>query len=180
MKTLITALFGLLLAANVSADHEPDHRYNVRGYVLDENEKPIPDQTVQALLGSKVMGSTRTDDSGYYSIHLHLHNADLARTLTLQAGEQEAEIQVTFDPGDRSSARTHDVNLVGGKLVETGLGRFRVPPLVYAIAGVLVLFVIAFALETRRKKKRRQTLTVQAAAQSPAGKKKRKRKRSRR
>jgi len=180
MKTLITALFGLLLVACVSADHEPDHRYNVLGYVLDENEKPIPDQTVQALSGSSVLGSARTDDSGYYSIHLHLHNADLSRTLTLQVGKQEAEIQVAFDPQDRSSVRTHEANFVGGKLVETGLGRFRVPPLLYAIAGVLYLFVIAFALERRRKKKRRRTLAAQAAAQSPSGKKKRKGKRSRR
>ena len=160
MRHLIAALIALLLVANASADHEPNHRYNVRGYVLDDEEQPIAGLMVQVSSEGKVLSIGRTDDEGFYSVHLHLHNADLSRLLTLQTGKQKAEIRVTFDPRDQTSPRLHDANFVAGKLIEKKLGGFHVSPLAYVALGVFFLIAVAIVLERRRKKKQREALAT--------------------
>ncbi|MFA9420009.1 MAG: carboxypeptidase-like regulatory domain-containing protein, partial [Gammaproteobacteria bacterium] len=101
MRTFILALFaGCLTITNVWAEHEVDHRYNIRGYVLDGSQQGISDQDVRVFDGSSLLKETRTDSSGYYSLHLHLHNADNRKILKLRAGANEAKLRVTFDPED--------------------------------------------------------------------------------
>ena len=154
MRTLILFLvLGCFLFTKVWADHEPDHRYNILGYVLDANQHGIDNLTIQAIDQGKILGTGKTDADGYYSLHLHLHNEDYNRVLELRAGPHKAELRVTFDVGDDSTARVHEANFVDGKFVEGRLGRFRIPSWSYAIGSLLLIIVIAIYLEKRRKKK---------------------------
>ncbi len=154
MRRFILAVFtGCLMITSVWAEHEVDHRYNIRGYVLDENQQGISNQDVRVFNGGSLLGETRTDSAGYYSLHLHRHNADNRQILKLRAGPNEAELRVTFDPADLNTLRIHDANFIGGEYVEGELGRFRVPPWIYPIGGLLALAVIVVFLEKRRKRK---------------------------
>ena len=177
MKTIILVVItGYLVITNVWAEHEVDHRYIIRGYVLDENQRGIGNLNVEVLHDGSLLGSSKTDSGGYFSIHLHLHNTDKGRILNLRAGPYKSELRVTFDPGDISTQRVHEANFVAGKYVEGSLGLFRIPTWLYVIGGLLTLGVIVVILERRRKKKIRQKMEVSAENQ-PAGKRKSKKKR---
>ena len=152
-KFILSVIAGCLLFTNVWADHEADHRYNIRGYVLDTKQNGIKGLTIQAFADGALLGTGKTDPGGYYSLHLHLHDEDYHRTLKLQAGPHEAELKVSFEPGDKTSSRVHEANFVAGKFVEGKLGRFRIPPWSYAVGGLLLIMLIAVLLEKRRKKK---------------------------
>ncbi|MFT5597800.1 MAG: hypothetical protein ACI823_000875 [Chitinophagales bacterium] len=150
---IIFMLFGCLLSTNLWADHEPDHRYNVRGYVLDANQRGTGNLMVQVFSDGEALGSTLTNADGYYSLLLHLHDADYLRVLKLRAGPHEAELKVTFDVSDVTSERIHEANFIDGKYVEGAIGGFRVPSWSYAVGGLLLIILIAIFLEKRRKKK---------------------------
>ncbi len=154
MRTLIYFLIaGSVFFNNVWADHEPDHRYNIRGYVLNAKQEGIDAIPVQAFAQGELLGSSKTDAEGYYSIHLHLHNSDYRRTLKLRAGSNEAELKVTFDVEDDTSARIHEANFVDGKFIEGSLSRFYIPTWSYAVGGLLLFVMSLFYLEKRRKRK---------------------------
>ena len=154
MRAIIVSIIaGSLFFGNARADHEPDHRYNIRGYVLDAGQQGIDNLSVQAYGGGKLLGTSKTNADGYYSMHLHLHDSDYHQILILRAGSQEAELQVTFDRGDKTSARIHEANFIDGKYVEGALDRFHIPTWSYAVGGLLLFMVIMVSLETRRKKK---------------------------
>ncbi len=146
----------LLLVAPVSAEHEVDHRYNIRGYVLDENQRAISNQEILVLDGSNLLAKSSTDSAGYFSLHLHLHNEDRGRKLTLRSGLNAAELRVSFDISDVTTLRVHDANFVGSEYIEGDLGRFRLPGWVYPLGGFIVIAFILVILEKRRKKKIRQ------------------------
>jgi len=176
MKTILLAVFaGCLTITNVWAEHEVDHRYNIRGYVLDENQQGISNLNVQVFYGNSLLENGKTDSGGYYSIHLHLHNSDNRRILKLRAGPYESELRVTFDPGDINTLRVHHANFINGKYVEGPLGRFRIPTWSYAVGGLLALGAFAVILETRRKKKIRQKMVVSSEKRPPGKRKSKKR-----
>lgn len=179
MRILLTMML-CLLASSVQAEHEVDHRYEIRGYLLDENDRGIADQDVIAFDGTNPLARGKTDSSGYYSLHLHLHNEDNGRRLRLRAGLHQADLRVTFDPGDLTTIRVHDANFVGGKFVEGDLGRFRVPGWIYPLVGILIVGIALVSLEKRRKRKilqRKLTSAGSASADSRKTKKKRRKKR---
>jgi hypothetical protein len=154
MRTVIFFIIaGSLFFNNVWADHEPDHRYNIRGFVLNAKQQGIDAITVQVFAQGELLGSSKTDAEGYYSIHLHLHNPDYHRILKLRAGSHEAELRVTFDVEDDTSVRIHEANFVDGKFIEGSLGRFRIPPWSYAVGGLLLFMMTLIYLERRRKRK---------------------------
>jgi len=177
IRLLILMLACLLLPANALAEHEADHRYEVHGYVLDANEKPVPGREVAVFADGGLLANGSTDSDGYYALHLHLHNEDRGRLLNLRAGPDHAEIRVTFDPEDHHTARVHVANLVGGKLVEKELGRWRTPPWIYPLAGFVVLGFLLVTLERRRKRKLRQKHPHAPASRGQRGKKKRRKQR---
>lgn len=179
MRTLILiAVVGNLLVGNAWAEHEADHRYNIKGFVLDENQQGISNLNVQAFDGSSLLATGKTDTDGYYSLHLHLHNEDNHRVLKLRAGPHESELRVSFDPDDKKTLRVHDANFVAGKFIEGGLRRFRIPSWIYAIGGLVVFGFIAAFLESRRKKKLRRKKAA-SGEQHPSGQRKSKKKRGR-
>src|SRR5210317_1292826 len=123
---LIIGLF-CLSAGNARAEHEVDHRYNVKGYILDGNERPVAGIEVLVFDGAKLLSKTSTDSAGYYTLHLHLHNEDNNRLLKIRAGSNNAGLRVKFDPADLNTQRIHEANFVGGKYIEGTLDRFRIP-----------------------------------------------------
>jgi len=150
---ILLMLVGSLLSNNLWADHEPDHLYNVQGFVLDANQRGSRNLTVQVLSKGAVLGSTRTNSEGYYALNLNLHDADYDRILTLRAGPHTEEIRVTFDVSDTASTRIHWANFIDGQYVEGKVGEFQIPPWSYPLAGLILIILIAVALEKRRKKK---------------------------
>lgn len=167
---LTFAIFGQL-----RAEHEADHRYNIRGYLLDASDRGIADQKVLVFDRGKLLASAETDQSGYYSMHLHLHDEDLGRKLTLQAGSSKAQLRVKFDPGDKTTVRRHDANFVAGEFYEGELGRFRVPPWTYAVAGLALFALTLVMLEKRRRAKlRNEAKAIHATGGKAKGKKRRK------
>ena len=176
IKNFIFIVFGgFLLITSALAEHEVDHRYNIRGYVLDENQQAISDLTVQALDGASLLGTSKTDANGYYSLHLHLHDTDNRRILRLRAGPHESDLRVTLIPGDTSTLRVHDANFVAGEYIEGELERFRLPPWIYPVGGFLVLGVIVVLLEKRRKKKLKLKNVEASEHHSPGHRKSKKR-----
>ena len=163
--------------SHVWAEHEVDHRYNIRGYILDKNQQAISNQNVQVFDGSKLLGENKTDSAGFYSLHLHLHNSDKGRKLRLLSGSNEAEIRATFDIDDLSTLREHDANFVGDQFVGEDLDRIRIPPWSYPLAGLIVVGFIAVKLEKRRKRKIREKHALATGKSSPASAHKKKRKR---
>lgn len=163
---LLTLVTVCLMTTHAWAEHTVDHRYNVRGYVLDENRQGLSNQEVRVYDGNSMLEKSTTDASGYYSLHLHLHNPDNGRALILRAGEHEAELRVSFDPEDLNTQRVHEANFVGGEFVEGGLGKFRIPPWAYPVVGFLGLGIIVVFLEKRRKKKIRLKKSKSAETQS--------------
>ena len=166
---ILSVIVGILFFTNVQADHEPDHRYNIRGYVLDGSQQGIDNLTVQVFSEGKQLGSGKTDADGYYSIHLHLHDQDYRRTLKLRAGSMEAELRVTFDRGDNTTARIHEANFVDGKYVEGALNRFHIPNWSYAVGGLVLFMVIMVFLEKHRQKKIRLAKFGAHEKHSPSG-----------
>jgi hypothetical protein len=140
---------GSLFFNNVWADH----RYNIRGYVLNAKQQGIDAIPVQAFAQGELIGSSKTTAEGYYSIQLHLHNSDYRRIVKLRAGSNEAELQVSFDVEDDTSARIHEANFVNGKIVEGSLGRFHIPTWGYAVGGLLLFLTTLIFFKRRRKSK---------------------------
>lgn len=147
---ILFVVAGCLLSTNLFADHQ---RYNVRGYVLNAEERSIDNLTVQVLREGNMIAATQTDADGYYSLHLRLHDADDKRTLKIRAGRHEAELHVKFDAGDTRSVLIHDANFIGEKFVDGAIGRFRIPSWSYAVGTLILIFMIVVFLEKRRKKK---------------------------
>ncbi len=180
MRIIVFSIVWLFAITNAWAEHEVNHRYNIRGYVLDENDRGIDNLDVVVTDGGRLLKRGKTDSAGYYSLHLHLHNTDNRRQLKLRAGSSIAEFRVKFDPSDLATVRVHDANFIAGEFVEGGLRRFRLPPWIYPLAGLFALGFGLVILEKRRKKKIRQkkiaaTKKGMGSGSGKAGKRRKKR-----
>lgn len=156
MFSRMLAVAGVALVAGLPvawALHEIDHRYDVTGFVLDANEQPVVGSPVSIRLANEVIGYQETNAQGYYRIRVHLHDADLGKTLQLKTAAGEATIRVRFAPGDDKTERVHYANIVGGKLVEDPLARQRYPLWLY-VAGALLVIAVAAVIIGRRRARR--------------------------
>jgi len=177
MRFFVVILLTLCLATNNAlAEHEVDHRYTVRGYILDAQEKALADQEVQAYDGASLLARARTDSAGFYSMHLHLHNEDKGKEIRLRTRSGEADIRISFDPADDTTQRVHDANIVGGKLVEGSLNRFRIPSWFYPLAGFFAIGFILVMLEKRRRKKLRHNPSMSGTGKARSVRRGRKKK----
>ncbi|MFQ5936292.1 MAG: hypothetical protein ACE5LB_07790 [Acidiferrobacterales bacterium] len=156
--TSLAVIALLSLQSLALATHEIDHRYDITGFVLDENEKPIAGSPVSIRLGRNIIGYKDTNDQGYYRIRLHLHDADLGKKLLVKTAAGDATIRVTLTPGDRKTDRIHYANFVGGKLVEARLSRLRYSPWLYGAVAALIATPAAIMVGrwNRRRTRRRQ------------------------
>lgn len=141
---------------NAFGEHEADHRYTLNGYVLNEDQSPIASTTV-IISANGTGGRGTTDGDGYYSVRLHLHDADLGRKIRIKTEFGEGVVRADFDPSDSTTARVHRVDIVGGQLIEeqsdTG---GKVPAWVFYVFGLSIFIIVATSLgkPIRRLKKR--------------------------
>jgi len=170
---LLTALAVTSIPAQ--ALHELDHRYDVTGYVLDAQRRPVAGTPITVRMGSEVLGSGRTDSSGHYRIRLHLHDSDRGRDLVLKTPEHQGTIRVTLTPGDTSTQRIHHANFIGGELEEGALDGPGGLPVGWLIAAALALLLVAgAALQRHRRRLARRRQRAQARAAGSGGKSSRK------
>ncbi len=170
IEIFIIALLLLLFATTVAAEHEADHRYDVRGYVLDAKKNPRSGVPVTILMDDKTIGSGRTDSKGYYSVRLHLHDSDIGRSLIVRAGNAQADIRMQAKHGDQATARLHHVNFVGSEIAEEKLSAGSVPTWAYVAAAPVVLWGVVYVTGATRRRIRRAK-KIQASAKSTQRKK---------
>ena len=91
--------------------------------------------------------------------------------LKLRADPYEAELRVSFDAKDLNTLRIHEANFIGGEYIEGKLSRFRIPPWIYPLGGLLALAVVVVFLEKRRKKKIKQK-KAESIEKAPTGSRK--------
>lgn len=182
---MLAGALALMPVTLVYSLHEIDHRYDVTGFVLDADERPLAGVPVVAHMGGERMGSGRSDSSGRFRFRMHLHDSDVGREIHLKTPDHEGTVRVTLTPGDASTQRIHHVNFVGGRLVEgelPGRGGISMSALGAIGAGVLLVGGVAGAERMRRLRRRRERAARQAESPRPAkapARRKRKRKRRR-
>jgi hypothetical protein len=168
----------MMFAAPAVAEHENDHRYDVKGYVLSVDKRPLDDVPVAVLKDGQLIGSGRTNGEGSYAIRVHLHDSDIGATLTVRADKHQASIRMQAEHGNQTTARVHHVNFVGGVVSEKELFGSTVPTWVYLVAAPFVLWAVVYFGEMIRRKIRKLQL-AKAPAQPGQQKKGRKGKRKR-
>jgi len=100
----------LLASVPVWAEHTPEHRFTISGYVYDDSGKPVPGPVVIKDAKGEVLGTTDAGSSGYYSIQLHLHDTNVGNTLTFITDAGKKDLIVKFNPNDKTTERTAELN----------------------------------------------------------------------
>jgi len=170
LSAILVTILLVALTPVALAEHEANHRYTVSGYILNKDESPI--SSTRVLINANGFGARGTTDSdGYYSLRLHLHDSDLGRKLLIKTDYGEGTVNATFDPGDRSSARVHYVNIIGGQLVEGRLdGGGKVPAWVYYVLGLsLLIFVVSVLRKYVKRLKKRLHPKVKPGSKKKSG-----------
>ena len=145
-------VFGFLsIPSHLFATHEADHRFTVEGFVCNKDGKASPQIEVLVKDTRITLGQTvKTDSDGYYKVTLHLHNDNLGDPLLVEAGPEQKEFKVQFDPKDLETERHLRVDFGSG--CERDLG----PPLwlVYGFAGVVAVIGGLIGLKIFKKRNR--------------------------
>lgn len=98
-----------------SATHEADHRFMVEGYVCDQDGKGLPNTDVLVKDTRISYGQVvKTDGDGYYKAMFHLHNDNAGDPLLVEAGAEQKNLKVEFDPKDLESERKIRVDFGSG------------------------------------------------------------------
>lgn len=101
----------VLLAPSLGqAEHTPEHRFTIYGYVYDETGTPRPGPIVIKDTSGNILGTTATSSSGYYQVRLHLHSSDLGEKLVVRSEAGQKELTVQFDPNNKTAERKAEVN----------------------------------------------------------------------
>ncbi len=167
----------LVFAAAAVAEHEADHRYDVQGYVLGADKRPLDGVSVAIHKDDRLIGSSRTDSEGFYAIRLHLHDSDIGDAIAVRAGKHQALVRMQAEHGNQMNARVHRVNFVGSEVSEKNLSGNSVPAWVYLVAAPFVLWAAVYFTGLIRRRVRK--LRLANAPAQPGREKKRTGKRRR-
>ena len=184
--TLLYALFALtlLFTGSASAEHEANHRFSVRGYVLDAAGQPIAGERVTLNLDGRTAASSHTNEDGFYVINLHIHDTEIGREMVLHAGDAVGRFRMRGEPGDKQTERLQWASFVGGEFREDAAGRIQIPGWAWVLVGVAGVVVVVFGgLRVQRVMARRRRRASAAAAPgtpAPATAKRRKSRKKRR
>ena len=108
-----------LAAAPALAEHEPQYRYTVLGYVKDAAGKPrkgVGLEVVRQKTGFAYVGET--DASGLYVIVTRLADENRSERLLVRAGPASLMIAARFDPADHVTERGTQVDFSGSRVTE--------------------------------------------------------------
>ncbi len=144
-------------SSEVFATHENDHRFIVEGHITDSNGNGIPNTKV--LVRAEVLEAGITafsDQAGFYSALLHLHNADAGKAVTVTALGTTEHITADFDPEDKATERKAIVNIVHAVPAVQNLNDSS-DRSAYLAWGLVVLAAgISFGIFTRKWARRRK------------------------
>ena len=120
MAVVLAAGLGVGLAtAPALAEHEPQYRYTVLGYVKDAAGKPrkgVGLEVVRQKTGFAYVGET--DASGLYVIVTRLADENRSERLLVRAGPASLMIAARFDPADHVTERGTQVDFSGSRVAE--------------------------------------------------------------
>ena len=147
-------LIGALLVPSVlMASHAADHRFTVEGFVCGKDGRPSTKVEVLVKDTRITVGQTvETDGDGYYKVTLHLHNDNVGDPLLVEAGGEQKNLKIEFDPNDLETERKLRVDFGSG--CERDLG----PPqwLLYGLGIAAVAIVGWIGLKISRKRMREE------------------------
>jgi uncharacterized protein YeaO (DUF488 family) len=115
--TLVMAIG--LLAPPAVAEHEPQYRYTVLGYVTDAAGKPrkgVGLEVTRQKTGLVYNGET--DASGLYVIVTRLADESRGERLLVRAGPASLSITARFEPADHTSERGTRVDFTSARATE--------------------------------------------------------------
>jgi hypothetical protein len=113
------ALGAGLVTAPALAEHEPQFRYTVLGYVKDAAGKPrqgVGLEVIRQKTGFAYVGET--DASGLYVIVTRLTDENRSERILVRAGPASLMIAARFDPADHVSERGTQVDFTGSRAAE--------------------------------------------------------------
>jgi uncharacterized protein YeaO (DUF488 family) len=120
LRTALTVVMAIgLLAPPAGAEHEPQYRYTVLGYVKDAAGKPrkgVGLEVTRQKTGLAYNGET--DASGLYVIVTRLADESLGERLLVRAGPASLSITARFEPADHRSERGTRVDFTGSRATE--------------------------------------------------------------
>lgn len=150
----VWSLIGALLVPSVLfASHAADHRFTVEGFVCGKDGRPGTKVEVLVKDTRITVGQTvETDGDGYYKVTLHLHNDNVGDPLLVEAGGEQKNYKIQFDPNDLETERKLRVDFGSG--CERDLG----PPqwLLYGLGIAAVAIVGWIGLKISRKREREE------------------------
>ena len=123
-RSLLRAALGVLLAVGILAppalaEHEPQFRYTVLGYLKDASGKPRKGaglEVVRQKTGLSYKGET--DAAGLYVIVTRLADESRGEVLLVRAGPASLRVTARLDPADHVHERGTRVDFTGGKATE--------------------------------------------------------------
>ena len=120
LAIVLALVLGVGLAtAPALAEHEPQYRYTVLGYVKDAAGKPrkgVGLEVTRQRTGFAYVGET--DASGLYVIVTRLTDENRSERLLVRAGPTSLMIAARFDPADHVSERGTQVDFTGSRATE--------------------------------------------------------------
>ena len=156
----ILAIWGVVslsLPSILFATHEADHRFTVEGFVCDKDGKASAQLEVLVKDTRVTIGQTvRTDSDGYYKVTLHLHNDNLGDPLLVEAGAEQRQFKVSFDPNDLETERRLQVNFGSGCEQALGPPRWLVYGAGVGLAGAGGLIGFKLFKKWKREEKRKR------------------------
>lgn len=123
-RSLLRGALGVLLALGLVAppalaEHEPQYRYTVLGYVKDAGGRPRRDvglEVTRRKTGLFYKGET--DSTGLYVIVTRLSDESRGEELLVRAGPTSLRVTVRLDPADHTTERGTRVDFTDGKATE--------------------------------------------------------------
>ena len=116
---VLAAGLGGLVTAPALAEHEPQYRYTVLGYVKDAAGKPrkgVGLEVIRQKTGFAYVGET--DASGLYVIVTRLADENRSDRLLVRAGPASLMIAARFEPADHTTERGTQVDFTGSRATE--------------------------------------------------------------
>lgn len=156
---IVTILLNFLIVNIAYSEHEADHRYTIKGQLLDAQKKPVAKANLKFMIGKKVIKQAVTNSDGKYKAKLHLHDPDYGKELEIIVPGGSGKVIVEFALGDKKTERFHFANFVDGKLVVEKSAAAASPAgeknsvWVFVAIAVIVVLAIVIVLGDSKKKK---------------------------
>ena len=116
---VLAVALGVLVTAPALAEHEPQYRYTVLGYVKDASGNPrkgVGLEVIRQKTGFAYVGET--DASGLYVIVTRLADENRSDRLLVRAGPASLMIAARFEPADHNTERGTQVDFTGSRVTE--------------------------------------------------------------